>query len=183
MAVVRIPARGLSSLRGMLARASPVDLTLVRWLTRHALAGAVVVLSVAATGGVLAFARPEYKPHVALAKPGTPLYMKVSYQPGAVRRVFAEEGIGLTLRSRGSWGTTLGNARDVLEVDVFGDPIALKNAGFSDLVLGRDCAASSRLAERWRGNVRVIVNCAIADHGQRWVDRVNHALARLGATA
>jgi hypothetical protein len=151
-------------------------------LTRHALAGFVVVLAAGATGGVLAFARPEYKPTVAVAKPWTPPYTKVSYQPAAVIRGFAADGIRLAVRSHGSTGTTLGNARDVLEVDVFGDPKALKRAGFSDLVLGPNCVASNRLAERWRGNVRVIVNCAITNDGQRWVDRVNHGLARLGAT-
>lgn len=155
----------------------------MRWVSRHSAAVGVVALAVGATGSVFAFARPAYNPHVAVAKPAMPPYNTVSYRPNDARRVFAHEGVALTVRSHGRMGTTLGNHRDVLEVDVFGDPVALKNAGLHDLVLGPNCTGSRRLAERWHGNVRVIVNCAIASHGQRWVNRVQRARSRLSAAS
>lgn len=153
------------------------------WITRHAIAFAVIALATAAIGAVFVFARPGYDRHVSIPKDAMPPYTKVSYRPADARRVFAQEGISLTPRSSGSMGTTLGNRRDVLEVDIFGDPLVLKNAGFHDLVLGRNCNQSSRLAERWRGNIRVIVDCSITSNGQRMVDHVQRALSRLSTTS
>jgi hypothetical protein len=148
------------------------------WVGRHAVAVGVVAFAVGALGAVFALARPVYRPHVTVAKDVMPPYSKVSYSSTDVRRVFAQERVALAIRSHGPMGTTLGNRHGVLEVDVFGDPVVLKNAGFHDLVLGPSCTGT-RLAERWEGNVRVIVNCAITSDGQRWLGRVQRALSRL----
>jgi hypothetical protein len=77
----------------------------------------------------------------------------------------------------------------VVEVDAFGDPKKVIAAGFSDYLTfsdgrwvktPRSCTNGARLAERWSGNVRVIVNCAIAGpSAPGWLRRVDVAFARL----
>jgi hypothetical protein len=109
-------------------------------------------------------------------------YTAASYDEGDVRRAFAAEGVTLTLRSRSyhSQITTLGNARDVLELDVFSKPEAVRASGFHDLERAADCAVEGHLAVRWRGNVRAILNCDVARDDQTWIARMNRALAALG---
>jgi hypothetical protein len=84
--------------------------------------------------------------------------------------------------------TTLGNRRDVLAVDIFGEPKKVKAAGFYNVTVDangdyvpfpRECTASSRPAARWQGNVRVVVNCAADGDGASWMRRAQRALAHL----
>jgi hypothetical protein len=86
--------------------------------------------------------------------------------------------------------TTIGDRRDILEVDIFGDPETVaKETGFGDFTIDsggkfvhfpRDCSPGTRAAERWHGNIRVIVNCATAGHrGSAWLHRVEGAFATL----
>jgi hypothetical protein len=77
----------------------------------------------------------------------------------------------------------------VVEVDAFGAPEKVIASGFSDYITFSDgrwvrtprtCGTGARLAERWRDNIRVIVNCAIAgSSSSSWLRRVSFALARL----
>jgi hypothetical protein len=67
----------------------------------------------------------------------------------------------------------------VLEVDVFGDPAALRRVGFHDLRHGPDCTVAGRLALHWRGNVRAILNCDLVRNDDKWLALIDRALARL----
>jgi hypothetical protein len=161
----------------------------------HVVAVSIVALAVAAVGAVFMFARPAYHPYVIPAPPDHGLsYTTVAYSAGDARRAFAAQGIALTARSQLPPITTLGNAGDILEVDVFGERAKVE-AGFWDYTTDatghyvhfpRDCAsgtpgvAGSYDAELWHGNVRVIVNCDTAGKaGAAWLRRAQHALARL----
>lgn len=85
----------------------------------------------------------------------------------------------MVTRSRGVI-TTLGDRHDALEVDVFGEPSKVRAAGFSDLNHGPACTSGNRVALRWVGNVRAVVNCDLVHDGERrYVARVARALARL----
>lgn len=104
------------------------------------------------------------------------------------RRAFAAEGITLTSRSTSATITTLGNRRDVLEVDIFGDPKKVAAFGFHDVTINASgnyvhfpwsCTASSGTAARWHGNVRVVVHCTVAGDNARWMRRAQRALTRL----
>jgi hypothetical protein len=88
---------------------------------------------------------------------------------------------GSTRRKRDSdfGGATLGNARDILEVDVFGEPSAVRQAGFEDFPRARDCEVAGHLALYWRGNVRVTLNCDLVANEAVWVARMDRALATL----
>jgi hypothetical protein len=157
------------------------------WLRRHLIAVAVVVIALAVTGSVFAFARPEYHPNVPLLKNEPPPYTRVTYDVRAVRQAFRRAGLALATIGRGPLGTTLGDhgGRYILEVDVWGDPGKLEKSGFHDITtipnlkVGRDCSRGTQAALHWRGNVRVIVACARTTNGQRWVRQVKQALARL----
>jgi hypothetical protein len=108
-------------------------------------------------------------------------YRIARYDEGDVRRAFAAKGVTLTFRSRSDHAeiTTLGNARDVLELDVFGEPDAVRASGFRDLDHAADCAVEGHLAVRWRANVRAILNCDLARADESWLARMNRALAAL----
>jgi hypothetical protein len=114
-------------------------------------------------------------------------YAKASFTAGDATRAFAAERIELSVRSRSVLMTTLGNRGDVLEVDAFGDRKAVKRSGFHDVTVAngrqvpfaRDCS-SSVPAERWRGNIRVLVDCRRAGAtAPGWLQRVERALNRL----
>ena len=161
----------------------------MRLLRAYPLSGLVVVLSVAAVGAFFAFARPAYHPESPPAPPdhGLP-YTKVSYTAAEAKRAFAAEGIALTLRSQQPGiVTTLGNEGDVLEVDAFGDANRVRRSGFSDYTSVNDrfvhfphaCRPGVVDAERWRGNVRVIVACAASPNPNAWLRRAARALGRL----
>jgi hypothetical protein len=114
-------------------------------------------------------------------------YVKATFTPGDAKRAFASEGVTLVVRSRSVVMTTLGNPGDVLEVDVFADRQIVERSGFHDVTIAngrrvpfaRDCS-SSVPAERWRENIRVLVDCARArSAGPGWLLRVERALNRL----
>ena len=124
---------------------------------------------------------------VALAPRGGLPYSKASFTAADAKRGFAGEGIDLSVRSRSVLMTTLGNRGDVLEVDAFGDRNAVERSGFRDVTVAngrrvpfaRDCS-SPVPAERWRGNIRVLVDCARAGAAAPvWLSRVERALNRL----
>jgi len=114
-------------------------------------------------------------------------YVKATFTPGDAKRAFASEAVTLVVRSRSVVMTTLGNPADVLEVDVFADRQIVERSGFHDVTIAngrrvpfaRDCS-SSVPAERWHGNIRVLVDCAQArSAGSGWLLRVERVLNRL----
>ena len=108
-------------------------------------------------------------------------YDKVTFKTSDARRAFAAERIELAVKSRGPSVTSLGDRRDVFEVDVFADPSALQKEGFHDLPRGRgDCSVAGHLALHWQGNVRAILNCHLVRDDARWLARMDRALAALG---
>jgi hypothetical protein len=174
----------------------PADAQSVDLLREHVVASSVVALAAVALGIVFLFARPAYHPHAAATPPDHGLsYTTVAYSAADARSAFKAQGIALTTRSQTPLIATLGNAGDVLEVDVFGERAKVEAAGFSDygtdatgthVHFPRDCSsgtpgvASSYDAELWHGNVRVIVNCDTAGKtGDAWLQRAQLALARL----
>ena len=129
-----------------------------------------VLALVAAVAGLLAAHQAR--------RPAALPYTRVVYDVADARAAFAAEGIRLTPRSHSVTATTLGNAHDVLEVDVFGDPKVVRRY-FQDLPHARDCAVAGHLALHWRGNVRAIVNCDLVANDRVWIARMDRALARL----
>ncbi len=114
-------------------------------------------------------------------------YTKATFTADDAKRAFASEGVTLVVRSRSIVMTTLGNPGDVLEVDAFADRRTVERSGFHDVTIAngrrvpfaRDCSTSVP-AERWHGNVRVLVDCARARAaGSGWLLRVERALSRL----
>jgi hypothetical protein len=137
--------------------------------------------------------RSVYDPSARPSPPdhGLP-YTNASFTGFDARRAFAAEGIRLVLKSRSAAVTTLGSPRDVLEVNAFGDRGRVERSGFYDYTVAgrgdsahyvrfpRSCTGDAVDAERWRGNIRVIVSCAKArPAAPRWLERVSRALARL----
>lgn len=148
------------------------------WFSRHLLALTTVAVALAVTGVVFGFGRPGYEKQIPVFKDVPLPYSKVLFSATDARRVFAAEGITLTPRFASANITTLGNRRDVLEVDIFGDPETL-NAGGTYARFPRSCTDSSRTAARWRGNVRVVANCTVDGNGASWMHRAQRALNRL----
>jgi hypothetical protein len=109
-------------------------------------------------------------------------YTTARYDERDVRQAFAAEGVTLTFRSRSDHAeiTTFGNPRDVLELDVFGDPDAVRASSFHDLERASDCAVAGHLAVHWRSNVRAILNCDLVRDDKAWITRMNRALTALG---
>jgi hypothetical protein len=123
----------------------------------------------------------------ALAPHGGLPYTKASFTAADAKHAFGTEGVELAVRSRSVVMTTLGNPGDVLEVDAFADRPTVERSGFRDVTVSdgrrvpfaRDCS-SSVPAERWRGNIRVLVDCTRAGSaGPGWLLRVERALNRL----
>jgi hypothetical protein len=177
----------------MAARAKRVDLQDVSWLSRHLLAAVIVCIAAASVGAVFAFARPTYHPYVMPAPPNDLPYTTVSYTAADAIRAFSAAGIKLVRRgphaTRSYPMTGLSNNSLIVEVTAFGDPQNVKDSGFSTyftfvdghwVKAPRTCAPGAIDAERWRGNVRVIVSCtrAGADSGM-WLRRAQLALGRL----
>jgi hypothetical protein len=48
-----------------------------------------------------------------------------------------------------------------------------------DEVTGADCTVDGHLALHWRGNVRAILDCGLVRNDERWVARLDRALAAL----
>ncbi|HEV7215527.1 MAG TPA: hypothetical protein VGP33_10420 [Chloroflexota bacterium] len=86
-------------------------------------------------------------------------------------RAFASQGIHLVLGATQP-GMEGANSTDLaLEVTAFGDRKTVDASGFSDYytfsngqwsLAPKSCGAGAKNAERWRGNVRVIVSCTLA---------------------
>ena len=160
------------------------------WFRTHVLATVIVAAAVISIAAVFAVARPTYRPETRPSPPdhGLP-YTVARYTAADARRVFAAEGIALSPRSSTPTVTTLGNRGDILEVDTFGDRRKVEAAGFYDYATDssgnyvhfpRACGTSIPDAERWRGNVRVIVSCTAArGDSAAWLRRVMRALNRL----
>lgn len=161
----------------------------MRILRVHQTAVLVIALAVAAFGAAFAFARPAYHPSV-MPRPNDLPYTSVSYSRADAVLAFAAVGVRLTPRSKSGTITTLGSRGDALEVDVFVDPQRVKAAGFHDYVplnghyvhFPRTCGTALPDAERWKGNVRVIVHCTSATGASAAsLRRAEQALARLAA--
>jgi len=99
-------------------------------------------------------------------------YSKARYDVADARLAFRAEHVALSPRSRSSAIATLGNRRDILEVDVFGEPGAVQRAGFADLAHVSDCKVAGHLAVHWRGNVRAVLNCDLVANDS-WVARID----------
>jgi hypothetical protein len=154
----------------------------------HLVAASIVGVAFASIGAAFAFARPTGHASVPGRINGHLPYRLVSYTAADARRAFAAEGIHLRTRSHSPTITTLGNRHDILEVDAFGDRAKVEQSGFRDFTLvkgrfvhfPRDCRSGSPDAERWHGNVRVIVSCTAAGTSSSlWLRRAQRALARL----
>jgi len=147
----------------------------------------IIVVGLAALAAAFAFARPSSTPTAALPPDDLP-YTSVSYSRADAVVAFAAVGVRLTPRSKSVVITTLGNRGDALEVDIFGDARQVKASGFYDYLplngryvhFPRTCGTAIGDAERWKGNVRVIVDCTAAAPAA-WLRRAQRALARLGA--
>jgi len=162
----------------------------MRWLTRHVVSVAVLLVALAVMGGVFAFARPAYHPYVMPPPPGDGLsYTEVTYTTADAVNAFAAQGIHL-VRGATELGMKGAYSRDfVIEVTVFGDRKTVDASGFSDYytftngrwsLAPKNCVAGAKNAERWRGNVRVIVSCSRAGTAaSTWLQRVNRSLAAL----
>ena len=161
------------------------------WFRTHALATVIVAAAVISGAAVFAFARPTYRPETRpLPRDHGLPYTVARYTTADARRAFAAEGIALSRRSSTPTVTTLGNPRDVLEVDTFAARRKVEAAGFYDYTTDsssgnyvhfpRTCGTSIPDAERWHGNVRVIVSCTAArGESAAWLRRVTRALSRL----
>jgi hypothetical protein len=166
------------------------------WLRTHLIAVSVVAVAAVGATGAFTFARPTYHPYVMPPPPRSDLpYTEVSYMWTDAKRAFAESGIRLILHARGPRPAAappvidLSTKNLVVEVTAFGDPKKVRASGFSDYTrfadgrwvqTPRTCGEGARLAERWGGNIRVIVNCASAgSSASAWLRRVSIALARL----
>jgi hypothetical protein len=152
---------------------------------------AFAVVGALALGGVLVFAGPTARTSALPLPPdhGLP-YTRAAYSVSEVRAAFAAGGVPLAVRARSAAATTLGSRGDVLEVDTFADAGTVGRTGFWDYTVvdgryvhfPRACGTAVPDAERWQGNVRVVLSCARAGSAARaWLRRVDRALARLGA--
>jgi hypothetical protein len=162
------------------------------WFRSHLVSVAVIAAAVAVVAGVFVFALPSPHPYVMPPPPDAGLpYTTVSYSAADAQRAFAAVGIKLLLhtRERHALITDLSTKDLIVEADAFADPKKVAASGFSNyytVVDGhwvhapRTCAHGARNAERWRGNLRVIVSCSRAGStSSRWLRRVDLALARL----
>jgi hypothetical protein len=142
----------------------------VELLRAHRTAVAGLVVAAFALGAVFAFVRPKTHPSVTASPPRDLPYRSATYSTADAIQAFAAVGVRLSPRSKSATITTLGNRGDTLEVDVFGDARRVTAAGFHDYLFvngrytrfPRACGTARLEAERWRGNVRVIVRCTPA---------------------
>ncbi len=146
--------------------------------------------------GVFTFARPQYHPYVMPKPPREPLpYAKVLYSARDAQRAFRAAEIKLVLHTHEPVPVgappiiDLSNNGNTVVVDVFGDPKRVAASGFSDyfnftnghwLKAPTMCSPGADGAERWRGNVRVIVSCRnTGTSASLWLARAARALANL----
>ncbi len=162
----------------------------------HFLSIAVVTAGVVAVIGVFTFARPTSHPSVLPPPPDAGLpYLKVTYSADDAKRAFAAVGVKLLLRTHepipahAAPMIDLSTRNLIVAVDAFGDAKKVAASGFSDYFLvsnghwvhaPRSCEPGAIDAERWRGNIRVIVSCTRAGTEARtWLRLADQALARL----
>jgi hypothetical protein len=163
---------------------------MMNWVTRHVVGVAIIGVALASVSAVFAFARPTNHPNVMPTAPKDLPYTNVTYNVADARRAFATANVPLishVLKSQPM--ANLATKDLVVVVDVFGEPQKVKDSGYSryyTFVNGhwvqapRVCSAGAANAERWRGNVRVIVSCArAAGTAGTWLRRVDLALGRL----
>jgi hypothetical protein len=159
----------------------------------HRLPVAVIAVAVVAAIGVFAFARPAYHPYVMPTPPNDLPYTAVTYTASDASRAFAASGIKLEMRgpraTRSYPMTGLADKTLIVEVTAFGDPQQVKNSGYSAYYTFADghwvhaprtCGAGATNAERWRGNIRVIISCTRAGGASStWLRRAGLALGQL----
>jgi hypothetical protein len=162
----------------------------------HVLSIAVVMAGAVAVVGVFTFARPTSHPSALPPPPDAGLpYTRVTYSADDAKRAFAAVGVKLLLRTHQPVPAhaapiiDLSTKNLVVAVDAFGDAKKVAAAGFSDYFslsnghwvhAPRSCESGAIDAERWRGNIRVIVSCTRAGTEARtWLRLANNALGRL----
>lgn len=106
-------------------------------------------------------------------------YRTVDYSPSQARVAFTGVGVSLVRHEHRAPITDFSTRDAALEVTVFGVPKAVEATGFEDLDRGPSCTKTNRLALRWHGNVRAIVNCDLVRDDPRWARLVDRAFARL----
>jgi hypothetical protein len=161
-------------------------------LRLHPLSIAAVSLGVVAVVGVFTFARPTSHPAVLPPPPGAGLpYTHVTFTARDAQRAFADVGMTLVRHENGRTPpiADMSTKDDVVSVDTFGDARKVAASGFSDYLVfanghwahaPRTCVPGAVDAERWRGNVRVIVRCTRAGSDASHLLRLAaRALARL----
>jgi hypothetical protein len=166
------------------------------WVRGHGAAVGIVAIALLTTAGVFVFARPRSRPHVTPSPPHEPLpYTKVTYAVNDAQRAFRTARIKLVRHTHrpipvgAPPNVDLSESGDIVEVDVFGDPRRVAASGFSDyftfagghwVKAPRTCSPGATDAERWRGNVRVVVSCKRAGSAaSAWIARIDGALAHL----
>lgn len=174
-----------------------VDPKLVALARSHLFATVVVAAALAVVASIFVFARPEYRRSVQPPPPHEPLpYTKALYSASRAQQAFGAAGVTLVRRIPASISTDqppiidLSSRRDIVIVDVFGNRDRVAASGFSDyftfdakgslVKAPRQCSPGVTNAERWHGNVRVIVSCARAGaSAPLWLARVKRAFAQL----
>jgi hypothetical protein len=165
----------------------------VSWVSRHVVAVALIGVAVAAMGGMFAFARPTFHPYVMPTPPNDLPYAAVTYTAADASRALAVAGVKTRAvgprATRSNPMTGLSNKGLTVIVTAFGDPTLVKDSGYSRyytfvgghwLQAPRTCSAGAANAERWRGNIRVIVSCKRAGGASgALLRRVTLALSRL----
>jgi len=164
------------------------------WIRAHVAAVGIVALALLAVASMFTFVRPRAS--AVLPQPHSPLpYSRVTYSAGDAKRAFRAADIKLTRRTHAPRPVGnppivgLGNSGNIVEVDVFGDPQRVAASGFIDYFIvshghwvkaTKTCSRGAKAAERWRGNIRAIVDCTAAGaSAPAWVLRVDRALAKL----
>src|SRR4051812_15226150 len=115
-------------------------------------------------------ARPRSQPPTKAAPPDHTLpYTHATRSAADAVRAFAAVGIRLERRSVSPAGTDLADRRHLFEVDAFADADRVVASGFSDSTVdlatgnlvpfARNCSGDGRNAERWRRNIRVVLDC------------------------
>jgi hypothetical protein len=164
----------------------------MRLVRGHLVLVAVIGAAVVAAAGVFTFARPAYHPDVMPTPPNDLPYTVVTYTAADARRAFAAAGIKLKTHrpaTRSNPMTDLSSKNLTVEVTAFGDSQQVKDSGYSAYYtfLGghwvhapRTCGAGATNAERWRGNIRVIISCTRAgSDSSTWLRRAGLALGEL----
>ena len=138
---------------------------------------AFVAVAASVVGLFLTLWRPRYRPSTRTVPAAALPYSDVQFTANDAKRAFAAVGVQLVPKSRiPGVVTTIGSRNDAFEVDVFGDPRRVNALGGSPEIIvdshgnyvpiPRTCTSGIADAERWRGNVRVVVRCADRAHAQ-----------------